>query len=97
MDLGLSGRWALVCAASKGLGRGCAEALVGEGVHVVITARGEADLLATAAAAWQAPRPAGDQTIEVVEKWWSFSRAAGAPWNIALTALEHLLTERVAG
>ena len=48
MDLGLKGRWALVCAASKGLGRGCAEALVGEGANVVITARGEADLLATA-------------------------------------------------
>ena len=50
MDLGLKGRWALVCAASKGLGRGCAEALVGEGANVVITARGEGDLLATAAA-----------------------------------------------
>lgn len=50
MDLGLKGRWALVCAASKGLGRGCAEALVGEGVNVVITARGESDLLSTAAA-----------------------------------------------
>ncbi|HEY0956101.1 MAG TPA: SDR family oxidoreductase [Roseateles sp.] len=50
MDLGLTGRWALVCAASKGLGRGCAEALVGEGVNVVVTARGEADLLATVAA-----------------------------------------------
>ena len=48
MDLGMKGRWALVCAASKGLGRGCAEALAGEGVNVVITARGEADLLATA-------------------------------------------------
>jgi len=48
MDLGLKGRWALVCAASKGLGRGCAEALVGEGVNVVITARGESDLLSTA-------------------------------------------------
>jgi 3-oxoacyl-[acyl-carrier protein] reductase len=49
MDLGLNGKWALVCAASKGLGRGCAEALVGEGVNVVITARAERDLLATAA------------------------------------------------
>ncbi len=48
MDLGLKGRWALVCAASKGLGRGCAEALVGEGANVVITARGEADLQAAA-------------------------------------------------
>ncbi|PTT87577.1 3-oxoacyl-ACP reductase [Pelomonas sp. HMWF004] len=60
MDLGLNGRWALVCAASKGLGRGCAEALVGEGVNVVITARGEADLLATA----QALR-AAHPTVEV--------------------------------
>jgi 3-oxoacyl-[acyl-carrier protein] reductase len=41
MDLGLKGRWALVCAASKGLGAGCAEALVGEGCNVVITARGQ--------------------------------------------------------
>ena len=50
MDLGIGGKWALVCAASKGLGRGCAEALVREGVNVVITARGEAALQATAAA-----------------------------------------------
>ncbi len=48
MDLGISGRWALVCAASKGLGRGCAQALVREGVNVVITARGEEALQATA-------------------------------------------------
>lgn len=50
MDLGLKGRWALVCAASKGLGRGCAEALAAEGVNVVITARGVEALEATAAA-----------------------------------------------
>jgi 3-oxoacyl-[acyl-carrier protein] reductase len=49
MDLGISGRWALVCAASKGLGKGCAKALVLEGVNVVITARGEEALQATAA------------------------------------------------
>jgi 3-oxoacyl-[acyl-carrier protein] reductase len=49
MDLGLKGKWALVCAASKGLGKGCAEALVGEGVNVVITARGAEALEATAA------------------------------------------------
>ena len=57
MDFGLSGRWALVCAASKGLGLGCAQALAGEGVNLVITARGEADLLA-AAAALRAQAPA---------------------------------------
>ncbi|GAB4116359.1 MAG: SDR family oxidoreductase [Rubrivivax sp.] len=50
MDLGIKGRWALVCAASKGLGRGCAEALADEGVNLVITARGAEALEATAAA-----------------------------------------------
>lgn len=49
MDLGLQGKWALVCAASKGLGKGCAQALVKEGVNVVITARGAEALEATAA------------------------------------------------
>jgi 3-oxoacyl-[acyl-carrier protein] reductase len=49
MDLGIEGKWALVCASSKGLGRGCAAALVREGVHVVITARGDEALQATAA------------------------------------------------
>ena len=48
MDLGLTGKWALVCAASKGLGKGCAQALVNEGVNVVITARGDEALQATA-------------------------------------------------
>ncbi|MEO8524658.1 MAG: SDR family oxidoreductase [Caldimonas sp.] len=48
MDLGLQGKWALVCAASKGLGKGCATALVKEGVNVVITARGADVLEATA-------------------------------------------------
>jgi len=49
MDLGIVGRWALVCAGSKGLGKGCARALAGEGVNVVVTARGEEALQATAA------------------------------------------------
>ncbi|TMH28979.1 MAG: SDR family oxidoreductase [Betaproteobacteria bacterium] len=48
MDLGITGKWALVCAASKGLGKGCAQALVREGVNVVITARGDETLQATA-------------------------------------------------
>src|SRR5918996_2268072 len=39
MDLGIAGRRALVCAASKGLGRGCALALARNGVEVTITAR----------------------------------------------------------
>jgi 3-oxoacyl-[acyl-carrier protein] reductase len=49
MDLGIEGRRALVCAASKGLGRGCAEALAREGVEVTIVARTEVDVQRTAA------------------------------------------------
>ena len=48
MDLGIRGRTALVCAASKGLGKGCARSLAREGVNVVITARGKEALEATA-------------------------------------------------
>src|SRR5215468_1695400 len=44
MDFGIAGKSALVCAASKGLGRGCAEALAREGVHVTICARTETTL-----------------------------------------------------
>lgn len=39
MDLGIRGRKALVCAASKGLGRACALSLAQEGVEVTIVAR----------------------------------------------------------
>ena len=49
MDLGLKGRTALVCAASKGLGKACAMALAREGVSVTITARTAETLEATAA------------------------------------------------
>ncbi len=48
MDLGIRGKTALVCAASKGLGKGCAMALAKEGVSLVITARGKDALEATA-------------------------------------------------
>jgi len=48
MDLGLKGRKAIVCAASKGLGRGCAEALARDGVDLVICARTAETLEATA-------------------------------------------------
>ena len=48
MDLGLRGKKAIVCAASKGLGRACAMSLAREGVDVVITARTAAELEKTA-------------------------------------------------
>ena len=70
MNFHLSGRWALVCAASRGLGRACAEALVVEGVNVVVTAR-DADTLERTADALRAVNPdvavrtvAGDITTD---------------------------------
>src|SRR5438034_9603172 len=50
MDLGIAGRKALVCAASKGLGRGCAEALADAGCDVTILARTEETVRRTAEA-----------------------------------------------
>lgn len=44
MDLGINGKRALICASSKGLGRGCAEALAAEGVDIVMNARSEGPL-----------------------------------------------------
>lgn len=49
MDLGIAGKRALVCAGSKGLGRGCAEALAEAGVGLLLNARGADALEATAA------------------------------------------------
>jgi len=48
MDLGIRGKTAIVCAASKGLGKGCAVSLAREGANLVITARGKEALEATA-------------------------------------------------
>ncbi|MEP5732534.1 MAG: SDR family oxidoreductase [Sulfitobacter sp.] len=49
MDLGIKGKRALVCASSKGLGLGCAEALAQAGVDLVMNARGAEALEASAA------------------------------------------------
>jgi 3-oxoacyl-[acyl-carrier protein] reductase len=74
MDLGIKGRWALVCAASKGLGKGCALALAREGVNLVVNARGNEALAATAgelrktAGAGQVIEVAGDITLPDVRK-----------------------------
>lgn len=48
MDLGIKGKRGLVCAASKGLGRGCAEALAEAGVNLVINSRNETEITRTA-------------------------------------------------
>jgi 3-oxoacyl-[acyl-carrier protein] reductase len=44
MDLGISGRQALVCGASRGLGFACAAALAAEGVDVTLVARNSESL-----------------------------------------------------
>lgn len=49
MDLGIKGRRAIVCASSKGLGRGCAMSLAREGCEVIVNSRNAAELEATAA------------------------------------------------
>ena len=50
MDLGIAGKRAVVCASSKGLGLGCAEALAEAGVHLVMNGRGVEALEASAEA-----------------------------------------------
>jgi 3-oxoacyl-[acyl-carrier protein] reductase len=48
MDLGIAGRKAIVCASSRGLGRGCAEALAEAGCAIVVNGRDAASVEATA-------------------------------------------------
>ena len=62
MDLGIKGKNALVCAASKGLGRGCAMSLAREGVNVTIIARGHEALEQAAA---EMPKATGAKIIAV--------------------------------
>jgi 3-oxoacyl-[acyl-carrier protein] reductase len=50
MDLGIAGRWAIVCGSSRGLGRACAEALANEGVNIVVNGRTTQDLQTATAA-----------------------------------------------
>lgn len=67
MDFGIAGKWALVCGASRGLGFGCAQALVREGVNVMIVARGAEALEAAATnLIADAGRPAATEVQYVV-------------------------------
>ncbi|MEP3637830.1 MAG: SDR family oxidoreductase [Paracoccaceae bacterium] len=62
MDLGIGGKTALVCASSKGLGLGCAQALAAAGVNLVMNARG-ADALEAAAEGIRAAHGVSVQTV----------------------------------
>ena len=86
MDLGIKGKWALVCGASKGLGMGCAIALAAEGVNVVIVARGM-DVLQQTAQQIMTQHPqvkvlsvAADITTEAGRQA-AFSVAGGPGWG----------------
>lgn len=66
MELGIGGKWALVCGASKGLGFGCAQALFREGVNVVLVARGAPALQAAVERLQSDPqRPKAAQVLQV--------------------------------
>ena len=80
MDLGIKGKWALVCGASKGLGLGCARALVAEGVNLVVVARGAAALEAAAAGLRVLPS-AGPATVLAVAPTSPPSRDVPRPWR----------------
>ena len=66
MDLGIAGKWALVCGASKGLGFGCAQALVREGVNVLIVARGTEILQVSQATLLADPARLGETEVLAV-------------------------------
>ena len=88
MDLGIRGKTALVCAGSKGLGRGCAEALAEAGVDLVLNARGAEALEATAAHIRAAhgvrvTAVAADITTEAGRA--AVLQAAGGPVDILVT------------
>jgi len=87
VDLGLKGKAALVCAASKGLGRACAAALAAEGVDLVLVARGVDALDETA----QALRGMGVKVLAVAADITTQEGRAAA-----LAAAAHLVHRRAA-
>jgi 3-oxoacyl-[acyl-carrier protein] reductase len=91
MDLKIKGKWALVCGASKGLGLGCANSLVKEGVNVVIVARGAEALEAACAnlikhgSAKVLCVAADITTPEGREAVWSLKGGPGKNYDIVIT------------
>ena len=93
MDLGIRGKHALVCGASKGLGRGCAEMLVAEGVHVTIVARTAAVLEATA----QALRQMGGASVTVTAVACDITTAEGRALALAACPNPDILITNAGG
>ena len=92
MDLGIAGKRALVCASSKGLGLGCAEALAEAGVNLVMNARGEEALLQAA----QSIREAYGVEVETVVADGTACKTGDTLMRIEGSAASILAAERVA-
>jgi len=91
MQLGIQGRWALVCGSSKGLGLGCARALAAEGVNLVMAARGAealeraADALRTDTGVQVVPVAADVTTAQGREALWAAAGGPGRAFDIVVT------------
>ena len=91
MDLGIKGKWALVCGASKGLGYGCARSLAGEGAKLVINARSDAPLQ-------DAARRIRDETgVEVIAVAADITQAPGREQVLAAAPQVDILVTNAGG
>lgn len=91
MDLGIKGKWAVVCAASKGLGYGCARSLAGEGANLVINARTDATLQ-------EAARRIRDETgVEVVAVATDITKPQGRDQVLAAAPQVDILVTNAGG
>ena len=91
MDLGIKGKWALVCGASKGLGYGCAISLAQEGVNLVINARSEQPLREAAA------RIGGETGVTVVAVACDITTPSGQKESLAAAPQIDILVNNAGG
>ncbi len=91
MDLGIKGKWALVCGASKGLGYGCALSLAQEGVNLVINSRSAGPLKEAAA------RIGGETGVTVVAVACDITTPAGQAESLAAAPQVDILVNNAGG
>ncbi|HWS75793.1 MAG TPA: SDR family oxidoreductase [Quisquiliibacterium sp.] len=91
MKLGIEGKWALVCGASKGLGYGCAASLAAEGVNLVINARSAQPLREAAA------RIGGETGVQVVAVACDITTAEGRAEALAACPQVDILVNNAGG
>ena len=91
MDLGIKGKWALVCGASKGLGYGCAISLAQEGANLVINARSEQPLREAAS------RIGGETGVTVIAVACDITTPAGQAEALAAAPQVDILINNAGG